>query len=63
MRDSFDSTVAQVSYEQMVANPKFESRRLVAALGLPWDDCVLEFYSTERHVATMSAAQVNGSGH
>ncbi len=34
----------EVRYEDMVANLEREARRVLAFLGLPWDDCVLEYH-------------------
>jgi tetratricopeptide (TPR) repeat protein len=47
-----------VCYEQMVAEPETESRRLIEFLGLPWDDRCLKFHETKRSVATASIMQV-----
>lgn len=47
-----------IVYEDLVADPERESRRLIGFLGLPWDDRCLSFYETKRSVDTASAWQV-----
>lgn len=48
----------EVRYELMVDDLETQARRLVDYVGLPWDARCLEFYKTERAVATASLAQV-----
>ncbi|TPI36471.1 tetratricopeptide repeat protein [Mesorhizobium sp. B2-9-1] len=50
--------VHDVRYEDFVADQDGQSRKLMAYLGLPWDDKVLSFHETDRPVRTASAAQV-----
>lgn len=50
--------VHRVFYEQLVANPEQEIRRLLTYCGLPFEEACLRFYETERGVFTISAAQV-----
>jgi tetratricopeptide (TPR) repeat protein len=50
--------VLSFSYEQLLAAPDSESRRLIEFLGLEWDEKCLEFYRTRRVVRTASWAQV-----
>lgn len=45
-------------YEDMIANPEPEMRRLLAYCNLDWDPACLDFHRTERGVATNSFAQV-----
>ncbi|MBA4010677.1 MAG: hypothetical protein C0481_02310 [Phenylobacterium sp.] len=45
----------EVDYEAVVEDPEGQTRRLLAALGLPWDD---RFYDTRRLAQTSSFAQV-----
>ncbi len=47
-----------VRYEDLIADPEAESRRIIDALGLPWEPACLEFYRTRRDVRTVSAWQV-----
>jgi tetratricopeptide (TPR) repeat protein len=50
--------VHRVHYEAMVADPEAEVRRLLNALGLPFDPACLRFYENERAVRTASSEQV-----
>lgn len=50
--------IVDVSYEDLVRNPEGESRRMIEALGLPWDDSVLDFQANSQGMRTASAAQV-----
>ncbi len=47
-----------MSYEELLANPEAESRRLIAFLGLEWEPQCLDFHRTPRAVRTASLAQV-----
>lgn len=48
----------EISYETLVANPEEESRRLIAACGLDWEDACLNFHQNKRKVDTLSVYQV-----
>ena len=48
----------EVEYETLVANPEAESRRLIAAAGLDWEDACLNFHENKRKVDTLSVYQV-----
>jgi tetratricopeptide (TPR) repeat protein len=48
----------EVQYETLVANPEDESRRLIAACGLDWQEACLNFHTNERQVSTLSVYQV-----
>lgn len=48
----------EIEYERLVVEPENESRRLIAFLGLEWDDSCLRFHEGRRPVLTASAAQV-----
>ncbi|MEP7041802.1 MAG: sulfotransferase [Dokdonella sp.] len=50
--------VHEVVYEQLVADPENQIRRLLAACGLPFDAACLQFHRTEREVRSPSAMQV-----
>jgi tetratricopeptide (TPR) repeat protein len=58
----FDSTmpgrIHRVIYEELVADPEREIRRLLDHCGLPFEESCLRFYETERGVLTPSAQQV-----
>ncbi|MDR3506973.1 MAG: sulfotransferase [Caulobacteraceae bacterium] len=50
--------VHRVIYEQMVADPEAEVRRLLAYCGLPFEEQCLRFYESGRAVRTASSEQV-----
>ena len=50
--------ILDVSYESMVGDFEAQARRLVAYLGLPWDERCLGFHANRRVVRTASVAQV-----
>lgn len=50
--------VTDVRYEDLVADQENQSRAIVAAAGLDWDDRCLAFHQARRPVKTASAAQV-----
>ena len=52
------SSILDVPYEGLVADQESWSRKLVAFLGLPWDERCLAFYEKERLVRTASFWQV-----
>jgi len=49
-----------IQYEDFVRNFDEEARRLIAFLGLPWEDCCADFQSARAVASTMSAIQVRG---
>jgi tetratricopeptide (TPR) repeat protein len=50
--------VGRVFYEEMIADPETELRRLLAHCALPFDAACLRFYENERAVRTASSEQV-----
>ena len=48
----------RVIYERMVAEPEAETRALLDACGLPFEEACLRFHETERPVRTASSEQV-----
>ncbi len=52
------TSLLEVPYESLVADPESWSRRMVEFIGLPWDTRCLEFHQTERVVITASKWQV-----
>ena len=50
--------VHRVAYENLVAEPEAEIRKLLDYLDLPFEPACLEFHKTERVVATVSSEQV-----
>lgn len=53
-----DLTIHEARYEAVTANPEAESRALIDALGMDWDENCLRFYEDERPVLTPSRWQV-----
>ncbi|MES2137852.1 MAG: sulfotransferase, partial [Pseudomonadota bacterium] len=53
--EGFMTTVA---YEDVVADTEKEAKRLIAFLGLEWNDKCVDFHKSERPVKTASVAQV-----
>jgi hypothetical protein len=47
-----------VNYEDIVRDQAEQSRRLIAFVGLPWEDGVLRFHDSKAPSATASAVQV-----
>jgi len=45
-------------YEDLIADPEAQSRRLIEAAGLPWDERCLRFHESDRPVLTPSRWQV-----
>jgi hypothetical protein len=54
---------AEIRYEDLVAEPEPQTRALIAAAGLDWQDDCLAFHQTERQVATLSIQQVRQPIH
>jgi Tfp pilus assembly protein PilF len=50
--------VLEMRYENLVAEPEAQSRRLLAHCGLEWDDSVLRFWESRRPVKSASMFQV-----
>jgi hypothetical protein len=48
----------EFDYEDMVADQEAMSRRLLAFVGLDWEDACLDFHKNERAVQTASIRQV-----
>jgi tetratricopeptide (TPR) repeat protein len=48
----------EINYEDIVRDQSAASRRLIAFVGLPWDDGVLRFHESPAPSATASAVQV-----
>lgn len=51
-------SILDIRYEDVVANPEQEVRRLLDYVGLPWDDACLKFHKNKRPVLTASLSQV-----
>jgi hypothetical protein len=50
--------VHRVIYEQLVANPDTEIRKLLEYLDLPFEENCLRYHATERAIRTPSSEQV-----
>ena len=48
----------EIQYEDLVADPEAQSRALIAACGLEWEDACLNFHENTRKVETLSVFQV-----
>jgi hypothetical protein len=48
----------EVRYEELVADPQTQSRRLLEHCGLRWEDQVLDFHNSTKASTTASAMQV-----
>lgn len=57
-RQSMPGVIYDISYERLVRDQESESRRLLAACGLDWEDGCLEFHRNTTVTTTASAAQV-----
>jgi len=55
--------IFDVAYEDVIADPERQARRLIDFCGLAWEDACLNFHETKRQVATASAAQVREPIH
>ena len=50
--------IAEIRYEDLIADPETQARAAVKAAGLDWQEACLSFYDTARKVKTLSSAQV-----
>lgn len=57
-RNTMPGVIYDISYERLVRDQAGESRRLIAACGLEWEDGCLEFYRNPTVTTTASASQV-----
>ncbi|MDJ0628093.1 MAG: sulfotransferase [Rhodobacter sp.] len=57
-REKTPDAFVEIRYEDLIANPEAESRRLIAACGLDWEDQCLSFHENKRRVDTLSVHQV-----
>ena len=53
-----EGVLISVDYEDVVADTEKEAKRLIAFLGLPWNDKCVDFHKSDRPVKTASVAQV-----
>ena len=50
--------IHDLNYEQLIADPAGETRRLLEFCGLPWEDACLDFHRNPAPSTTASATQV-----
>ena len=50
--------VTDVRYEDVVRDTEIQTRRILAHIGLDWDDACLRYFEGERPIRTASIAQV-----
>lgn len=62
-RERFPERFLDVCYEDVVADLESEARRLLAFVGLPWEDACRDFHRQSGGVATASAVQVREPAH
>ena len=55
--------IHEIRYEDLIADQEGESRRLIKALGLPWDAACLAFHENKRWVRSASNWQVRRPLH
>ncbi len=53
-----EGILLSLRYEDVVADLEGQARRVIAHIGLEWDEACLKFYETERPVKTASLSQV-----
>ena len=61
--DALGKRIHLIRYEDLVLDQESESRRLLEAAGLAWDERVLAFHADKSPTATASAAQVRQPIH
>lgn len=57
-REQMPDAFTEIAYEELVNDPEVQSRKLIAAAGLEWEDACLDFHKTKRDVKTLSIHQV-----
>ncbi|MEE8295692.1 MAG: sulfotransferase, partial [Sphingomonadales bacterium] len=62
-RDALALPILEVRYEDFVADPESEGRRILEHCGLEWEPACLEFHKRRTKVITMSAIQVREPIH
>jgi cytochrome c-type biogenesis protein CcmH/NrfG len=62
-RERFPDRFLDISYEDTVSDLEPNARRLIAFLGLPWEDACLRFHEQKQAVSTASAVQVREPAH
>lgn len=57
-REKAPGSFYEIQYEDLIDNPEDETRKLLGACDLEWEDACLNFHENKRKVATLSVAQV-----
>ena len=57
-RERIPDSFHEIWYDDLVSNPDEETRKLIAAAGLEWDDACLSPHKNKREVKTLSVQQV-----
>lgn len=57
-RETVPGWFYEVQYEALVEEPEAQSRALIAACGLDWEEACLNFHANDRKVETLSVFQV-----
>lgn len=57
-REKLPGSFHEIEYEDLIADPDAEARKLIAACGLEWEDQCLAFHENKRRVQTLSVHQV-----
>jgi len=58
LKDRFPGRIYDLNYETLTKNQHEETSKLLAYVGLDWEDGCLEFLNNKRAVQTASAVQV-----
>lgn len=56
-REQLPHPIYTAVYEDMVADPETQTRALIEACGLPWDDACLDYKGSDKPIHTASAVQ------
>jgi len=57
--DILSIPLVELHYENLVSNQREETQRIIAFLGLPWQEDCMEFHTSKRVARTISYDQVN----
>ncbi len=57
-REKMPGGFHEIQYEDLIENPEQETRSLLSACDLEWEDQCLSFHENKRQVSTLSVAQV-----
>ena len=56
--EKYPDSFYQIDYEYLTENQEAETRRLIDYLELDWEDSLLNFHNSGRHIATASSNQI-----